>query len=108
MKRGIKIILIALMILVLIGIITVAVLFMQYNSNLKSVNYGKTKGRIIEVEIPTGYGISGIASLLEEKGVIRDAFSMKIYAKLNNIIVDIFDSLLYNYNVKFKTKTNRR
>ncbi len=85
MKKGIKIILIALMILALIGIITVAVLFMQYKSNLKAVNYGKTKGRIIEVEIPTGYGIGGIASLLEEKGVIRDAFSMKIYAKLNNI-----------------------
>ena len=85
MKKVIKIIGIILIILILIGIITAAVLIGKYNSNLEAVNGGKANGEIIEVEIPSGYGVSGIANLLEEKKVIKDAFSMKIYAKLNNI-----------------------
>lgn len=85
MKKVIKVIGIILIILILIGIITAAILIGKYNNNLEAVNAGMANGEIIEVEIPSGYGVSGIANLLEEKNVIKDAFSMKIYAKLNNI-----------------------
>ena len=84
MKKALKIIGIILIALILIGIIAVAVLVSQYNNNLEAVNSGG-KGKIIEVEIPSGYGVNGIANLLEKNEVIKDAFSMKVYARLNNI-----------------------
>ena len=84
MKKVVKIIGIILIILILLGIITAAVLISKYNNNLEAVN-ARNKGKIIEVEIPSGYGVSGIANLLEKENVIKDAFSMKVYAKLNNI-----------------------
>ena len=85
MKKAVKIIGIIFFILVIIGIITGVVLFQKYKNDLKPVNAGKEEAQIIELEIPQGYGVSGIANLLEEKNVIKSALALKIYAKLNDI-----------------------
>lgn len=85
MKKAIKIIGIIFLVLIVIGIITTVILLQKYTNSLKAVNYGKEDAQIIEIEIPEGYGISGIANLLEEKKVIKSALALKIYARLNNI-----------------------
>ncbi|GEN84668.1 hypothetical protein SLU01_29800 [Sporosarcina luteola] len=39
---------------------------------------------VIEVEVPIGSGLSSIAEILEDKGIIKDAKVFKYYAKFNN------------------------
>lgn len=80
MKKPI-IILISILAIIIISIITIIII---YNNNLKPVNSEEQAQEII-LEIPKGYGVSKIAKLLEEKGVIRSNFFFKIYSKLNKI-----------------------
>lgn len=84
MKKVIKVIGIIFLILLIIGIIAAVVLVQKYKDDLKAVNAGK-ENQTIEVEIPSGYGVSGIANLLEKNNVIKSATSFKIYVKLNEI-----------------------
>ncbi len=55
-------------------------IYFYYNNNLKPVS---TVSHEIEIEIPKGYGIKSIATLLEDKGVIRDDLSFLAYCRLN-------------------------
>lgn len=52
------------------------------SSALKPVDPEATK--TIAVEVPIGSSLSSIATLLEEKGIIKDARVFKYYAKFNN------------------------
>lgn len=56
----------------------------QYNNNLKPLKSEENK-EIIRIEIPVGSNVEGIASLLEQKGVIKSGFTFKLYSKLNHI-----------------------
>ena len=85
MKKVVKIIGIIFLVLIIIGIIAAVVLVQKYKSGLEAVNNGKTEGQIIEIEIPEGYGVNGIADLLEKNNVIKSALALKIYVKLNDI-----------------------
>lgn len=83
MKKGLMVFLIIIAIII-VGIIGVSVF---YNAGLSPVE--KTKGdtdkKYIRVEIEEGMGLSQIADLLENEGVIKSANIMKIYSKLNNV-----------------------
>ncbi|MBR2639789.1 MAG: endolytic transglycosylase MltG, partial [Oscillospiraceae bacterium] len=39
----------------------------------------------IEITIPEGYGLSEIANLLEEKGIIDEPFTFEVYARVKNM-----------------------
>ena len=43
------------------------------------------ESREIEVTIPEGYGLSEIAELLEEKGIIDEPFTFEVYARVKNM-----------------------
>ncbi len=71
---------------IVIAIVAIIVLsgigaLIWYNSCLKPVSKSE---ETIRVEIEKDSGVSKIASVLEENKVIKSAFAMKIYAKLNN------------------------
>ena len=85
MKKVIKIFGIIFLVLLIVGIIAGVILVQKYKDDLKAVNEGKESAQVIEVEIPSGYGVSGIANLLEKNNVIKSAMAFKIYAKLNEI-----------------------
>ena len=84
MKKGLKIFLVVVVILVLAICITFVILKNWYNNNLQSVN-PTGKGKEIRVEIEKGIGKAKIAELLEEKKVIKNATTFKVYLKLNKI-----------------------
>jgi UPF0755 protein len=82
--KKVLIILIILFVIILIAGISC---FIWYNNSLKSVsNVQSEENELIRVEID-GLGVSEIASLLEEKNIIKNATAMKIYCKINNINV---------------------
>ena len=62
----------------LIGILS----YSYVSSALKPVDPDATK--TIAVEVPIGSSLGTIASILEEKGIIKDARVFKYYAKFNN------------------------
>ena len=72
---------IVILIFLLIIILACLGVFIWYNSSLKSVRKESEK---VEVIIDEGTGIAGIAQLLEEKELIKNATVFKIYCKLNN------------------------
>lgn len=81
MNKGNKIgIVLGIMLVAIIAILFGA--FAWYSVSLKAVNTSKDG---IRVDIKEGTGVSGIASLLEENGVIRNALAFKIYCKLNGV-----------------------
>ncbi len=57
--------------------------FVWYNNALKPVDTFSEEAVVFE--IPEGTGISGIAKILEEKGVIRSAEACKIYCKIAKV-----------------------
>lgn len=60
--------------------------FIWYSINLKPVSkISSEENTPIRLEIQEGMGISSIANLLEKNNVIKNAFAMKLYAKINNI-----------------------
>ena len=70
---------------VMIGIVglifvTIIVLFIAYNRNLKAVDSSDTT--IIQVEIPKGSNASDIGKILKEKDLIRSSTFFNIYVKL--------------------------
>lgn len=72
-------------ILVILAVLIVAVLggaFVWYTSSLKAISSSKDG---IRVEIKEGTGVSGIANLLEENEIIKNAMAFKIYCKLNGV-----------------------
>ena len=70
--------LVALVILLGVGFFS----YKYVTSALQPVNEESTKE--ITVEIPMGSGITSIASILENKGIIKDARIFKYYAKFKN------------------------
>lgn len=85
MSKFIKIILIAIIVIVLAGILSI---FAWYNGALKPVDKNGNLGEnLIRIEIAEKTGTSSIAELLEEKNVIKSANAMKIYCKINKVNV---------------------
>lgn len=82
-KRTKKIILISLSVILTIVILAMIGAILWYQNGTKAV--AKENGENIQVEIPEGIGTIGIAELLEEKHVIKNADVMKIYAKINQV-----------------------
>lgn len=70
-----------LIVLVLLIVIAGIVVFMWYRTNIQPA---QTNSEKVIIEIEYGAGINRIASLLEEKGVIKNANAFKIYCKINN------------------------
>ncbi len=70
----------------IVVIILLALLFagIWYSSSLKPVSKEKSDDAI-RVDIPEGSNSKTIAQILEDNDVIKSAFAMKIYIKLNNI-----------------------
>ena len=83
MKKGLAVFLIFIVVLI-IGIIGVSMIYRLETSPVKTSS-GDVDKEYIRVEIEEGMGISQIAELLEEKGVIRNSDIMKVYAKLNKV-----------------------
>lgn len=82
-KKKKKIILISLSVILAIVILAMIGAILWYQNGTKAV--AKENGENIQVEIPEGIGTIGIAELLEEKHVIKNADVMKIYAKINQV-----------------------
>ena len=80
MKKG----LVVFLVIIIVGIIGA---FAFYNVGLSPLekSSGDADKKVIRVEIKEGMGISQIADLLENEGIIRSANIMKIYSKLNNV-----------------------
>ena len=81
MKKKHKILIPILIVLFIIIIIAVSAVI-YYNVSLKSVS---SKSEEIVVEIKKGWSNSDIAEQLKEKGLINNAFTFKIYTKLNKV-----------------------
>jgi len=77
-----KIVAIVAIALVLILGIVGLIGYNYVNTALKPVDPDATK--TIAVEVPIGSGLSSISTLLEEKGLIKDARVFKYYAKFKN------------------------
>ncbi len=69
----------ALLSIVLIGSL---IIFNYMSKGLKA--YDPKSEEMIEVEIPIGSGITNIAAILEEEGVVKSARLFKYYVKFNN------------------------
>lgn len=69
-------------ILIILAVLGLIGAFAWYNISLSPVSNSKDG---IRVDIPEGTGVSGIANILEENEVIRNAFAFKIYCKLANV-----------------------
>ena len=80
MKKGLLIV-VAIIVTILLG---VCIFYNIALSPLEKSIEGADK-KIIRVDIKEGMGLSQIASLLEKEGVIKSAYAMKIYSKLNRI-----------------------
>lgn len=80
-KKLIIIIVVILIIAIIIGIVS---FFAWYKSSLKAVAENESDG-IVRVVINEGTGVSGIADILFDEGVIKSKTAMKIYIKMNNI-----------------------
>ena len=80
MKKG----LVVFLVIIIVGIIGA---FAFYNVGLSPLekSSGDADKKVIRVEIKEGMGISQIADLLENEGIIRSANIMKIYSKLNKV-----------------------
>ena len=66
--------------LVCLVFVTIIVLFIAYNRNLKAVDSSDTT--IIEVDIPKGSTANDIGKILKEKDLIRSSTFFNIYVKL--------------------------
>ncbi len=84
--------------LILLGILVIAIIIM-YVSMFTKVS---SKSEEIEVSIPLGTGISGIAEILKENDIIKSKLGFKIYVKLNNI--DDFKAGTYNLRQNMSLK----
>lgn len=85
MNKSKKIIFIIVISLFIIGVITFMGCVIFYNNSLSSFEK-EENGKDIKIVIPEGTSIAEISSLLEEKQVIKNAFTFKVYLKLNNKI----------------------
>ena len=81
MSKG-KIFVIIIIILIVIVIAVLGGAFVWYNTNLQPMSNSKDG---IRVEIPEGAGVSGIAKILEENKIIKNALVFKTYCRINNI-----------------------
>ena len=79
MKKIYIILSIILILVILTGIGT----FVWYKNALNPINKNSEEKNIIT--IPEGTGVSGIANLLEENKVIKNAFATKIYCKISGV-----------------------
>ena len=84
MKKFLIVFGIIIIILVAIGGIGSVLLVKWYNNNLLPVKDANSS-ESIQVEIKKGIGTEGIANLLEQNNVIKNATVFKIYVKLNKI-----------------------
>jgi len=75
--------LIVFLILLIIIALAIGGGYFYYTESLKPVSEGNKE--TIALEIKSGSGVSGIASTLKAKDLIKDEFVFKIYCKLNNI-----------------------
>ena len=83
-KKVLIIVLSVILVLFLIFGVIAIVLKNMYDKSLNPVNISENS-QTIEVEIPEGTGTSGIANLLEKEKVIQNAFTFKVYVKLNKV-----------------------
>ena len=74
---------IILSIILVLVILTGIGAFVWYKSALSPMS--KTGEETTIVTIPEGTGVSGIANILEENNVIKNAFACKIYCKISSI-----------------------
>ncbi|MBE1554629.1 endolytic transglycosylase MltG [Sporosarcina limicola] len=70
------------LVLLLIGFIGGRSVYKYITGALQPVDPNSEE--IVQVEIPSGSGLSSIAAQLEKKGIIKDARLFKYYAKFNN------------------------
>ncbi|WP_026583775.1 endolytic transglycosylase MltG [Bacillus sp. J33] len=77
-----KIVLIAAIILILSAVAIIGGGYFYINSALKPVDPESDQQK--KVEIPIGSSVTGIANILEENGVIKDARVFKYYVKFRN------------------------
>lgn len=77
-----KIVAVILAVLTIVIVIAGMSVFNMIQTGLSPVD--SEDQSIIEVEIPLGSSSSSIADILEEAGVINDAFIYRLYVKLNN------------------------
>lgn len=77
-----KIVLIAAIILILSAVAIIGGGYFYINSALKPVDPESDQQK--KVEIPIGSSVTGIANILEENGIIKDARVFKYYVKFRN------------------------
>ncbi len=70
--------------IIIVGIIVACICYNVGLSPLEKSS-GDADKKVIRVEIKEGMGLSQIADLLENEGVIRSATIMKVYSKLNKV-----------------------
>ncbi len=73
-----------ILIFVILIVLTVAGVFIWYESSLNATEKGSDKSSKVTVVIDDGMGISGIAEKLEKEGLIRNATAFMAYCKLKN------------------------
>lgn len=82
-KKHAPIGLIIFLILILIIIAAAGYAYYWYTDSLKPIS--ENSDEVVSVEIKSGSGVSGIASLLQENGLIKSDLAFKIYCKINNV-----------------------
>lgn len=78
-----KVGIIIFVVILIVAIVAVIGALAWYKLGQNAVSKGE--GQVIRVEISHGSGTAQIAQLLEEKGVIKSAAVMKVYARLNEV-----------------------
>ena len=80
MKKGIIIAIIVVILILVLGAVGTIIF---YNSSLNAIMASDSKEVIVEIK--SGSTATDIANVLKEKNLIKNAFTFKIYTKLNKI-----------------------
>ncbi len=81
-KKG-KIVFIIILGLFIIGVISLMGCVIFYYNSLGTFEK-EENGKDIKIEIPEGTSVAKIANILEENQVVKNAFTFKVFLKLNN------------------------
>ena len=93
---------ITIVLMILLALVIIAGIggLVWYTTSLKAPAKSE---EIYLVTIPEGKGISAIAELLENEGVIKSAIACKIYCRINNVTK--LQAGNYEINAQFDTPT---
>ncbi len=87
LKRWPQVLISAVIVLALVGVGAVLVARHMYNNELSPLN--KLSQKTITITIPSGYSLTDIATLLEEKGIIKNATAFTQYVRNKNASNDL-------------------